>query len=227
MSKKIEYNLAFASGLKESFFVMVDPETFITPDDDKVAAPDWALLENNKCSHCPYQSSEKKYCPVAKNLSKASEAFKDHRSFEEITCFVTTDARFYGKKTDLQTALFSLFGLIMASSSCVHLNLFKPMARFHLPFSTSVETIVRALGMYLTSEYLKTLEDQNHKIDLQGLLDKYADIEKLNQGIIKRIRTLKGGDANKNAIVILDSFASLLPLQISSGLTEIKTIFAK
>jgi hypothetical protein len=225
MTKRFEYLIKPDEGESQSFNVDVDPESFVIQDDDSVEGPEWTKLEHNQCSHCPYNKNDKKYCPVAKNLSAASNAFKDYRSYAKVTVFVKTEERFYGKSTDLQTALFSLFGLLMASSNCPHLHVFKSMARFHLPFSTTIETNVRALGMYLLSEYLKSLEVPAHKIDLQALLDKYKDIEIVNRGIIERIRSLKGGDANKNAIVILDNFAAILPLEISSGLTDIKPLF--
>lgn len=69
------------------------------------------------------------------------------------------------------------------------------------------------------------MDTPNHKISLDGLLEKYSKIEGVNQGIITRIRSLKGGDATQNAIVVLDSFASILPMQISSGLSDIKSLF--
>ncbi len=224
-TKKFEYLIKFEDGRSQSFDVIVDANTLIIQDDDTVAGPDWALLERNQCEHCPYTPQQKKYCPVAKNLARASETFKDEKSFVKVQVFVKAEQRFYGKNTDLQTALFSLFGLIMASSSCSHLHLFKSMARYHLPFSTMEETNVRALGMYLLSRYVHSLENPQIKVDLSELPSKYEQIEKVNQGIIERIRSLKGGDANKNAIVVLDTFASFLPLEISSGLSEIIDIF--
>ena len=115
----------------------------------------------------------------------------------------------------------------MASSSCSHLHMFKPMARFHLPFSSLEETQVRSIGMYLISEYIKQLDNPDHKIDIAGLRDKYEMVSKVNQGIIKRVRALKGGDANKNAIIILDNFASFLPSEIASGFSEIKGYFTE
>lgn len=220
-----EYTINFEDNTSQSFKVKVNPASFIIEDKDDEPGPDWALLETNKCVHCPYQTGAKKFCPVAKNLAAASEAFKEQRSVTKVTVFVKSPERFYGKKTDLQTALFSLFGLIMASSDCPHLHIFKSMARFHLPFSTSDETIIRALGMYLLSEYLKQQDSPDHKISLDGLLEKYSHIEKVNQGIIKRIRSLKGGDANKNAIIVLDNFSALLPLEISTGLSEVREFF--
>lgn len=225
MLKKIEYLIKSEQLPDQSFFVEVDENSHLIPDDDSIDGPDWTLLKNNKCFHCPYMENDKKYCPVAKNLSSASEAFRENKSFQKVTVFVKTDERFYGKNTDLQTALFSLFGLIMASSNCPHLQMFKTMVKFHLPFSTVQETIVRALGMYLIGEYLQQQEHKDYKIDLDNLTKKYLNIAEVNRGIISRIRTLKGGDATKNAVIVLDNFASILPLEISSGLSEIKNLF--
>ena len=99
------------------------------------------------------------------------------------------------------------------------------MARFHLPFSSYEETVVRSLGTYLLGEYIKQQDDPQHAIGLEGLSAKYAQIALLNQGIIERIRALKGADATQNAVIVLDSFASLLPMEIDSGLAEIKQLF--
>lgn len=223
---KFQYTINFDDTNNKTFEINVDEKTFIIKDDDNVAAPEWTLLANNKCTHCPYNTDKVKYCPVAKNLSQAADTFGDKKSFTEVTVFVKTENRMYGKKTDLQTALFSLFGLLMATSNCPHLHIFKPMARFHLPFSTTEETTVRSLGMHLIHEYLLFQENENHKISLDNLTKKYEAVADVNRGIIQRIRSLKGGgDASKNAVIVLDNFASLLPLEISSGLSEIKNLF--
>lgn len=225
MQTTFQYTIKFDDKAEQSFVVELDSNTGLIVDNDQESADDWTLLEYHKCQHCPYSTDQKKYCPVAKNLSKASLAFKDERSYKKLTVFVKTNERMYGKKTDLQTALFSLFGLIMATSSCQHMQVFKSMARFHLPFSSMEETTTRVLGMHLISEYLKLQNDPAHKISLDGLVQKYENINLVNQGIIERIRSLKGGDANQNAIIVLDTFASILPMEIGSGLQEIKPLF--
>jgi len=226
MQKRFEYILHLAEGESQSFVLEVDPVSLVIRDDDSVPGPDWTLLEYEKCTHCPYNAGDKKYCPVAKNLAHAASSFREERSFKKLMAFVKSEERVYGKNTDLQTALFSLFGLIMASSSCSHLQMFKPMARYHLPFSSAEETAVRAIGMHLISEYLKSLEIPGHVVNLDGLLAKYEKVSLVNQGIIKRIRSLKGGDATQNALIALDGFASLLPIEISTGLNELKAHFS-
>jgi hypothetical protein len=226
MGQKTEYVVKFENGKSKTFAVDVDPKTLVIIDDNAVPGPEWTKLDFNKCENCPYSAADKPYCPVAKNLSNVVEFFKDDSSYEALTVFVTSEERTYGKRTDLQTALYSLFGLIMASSSCSHMHLFKTMARFHLPFSSVDETTIRMLGLYLIQEFLKQQQKPEHKIDLKELESGYQRIAVVNRGIIKRLRSIKGGDANKNALIILDNFASLLPQEFSSGLAEVKRIFS-
>lgn len=225
IKESFEYQLKFDDGSVKSYNVEINSKTFQVDDDDNISSSPWAELKFHKCENCPYDANKKKYCPVAKNLANVSAAFKEDRSYKKVTVFVKTENRMYGKSTDLQTALQSLFGLIMAASACPNLDVFKTMAHFHLPFSTTEETMIRALGMHLIEEYLLQQENPTHKISLDSLLKKYDQVVIVNRGILERIRSLSEGDANKNAITILDGFASLLPLEISSGLTEVRALY--
>lgn len=205
----------------------IDPRTMLAQDDPSYSPPDWTLLEFKKCKHCPYASGEKKYCPVAKNISRVAESFKGDLSYRKTTVIVKTDNRFYGKETDVQTSLQSLFGLAMATSDCHHMDVFKPMARYHLPFSTFDETVVRIIGKYLISQYLKLKKNEIEQVDvdLSDLIESYGKVSKVNQGIIQRIRSISKGDADKNAIVILDGFAALLPMELQTGLEHLSKVF--
>lgn len=219
--------MKFEDGKTKSYKVELDANSLSIVDDDAVPGPEWTELGFNRCENCPLALDKKKYCPVAKNLASVSEAFKEARSYNKVTAFVKSENRMYGKDTDLQTALQSLFGLIMASSACPHLDCFKTMAHFHLPFSSTEETITRAIGSHLTQEYILQMDNPDHKITLDGLNKDYTEVSTVNRGIIKRIRAISQGDANKNAIAILDSFAALLPMEISTGLTEVREIYAR
>ena len=95
---KFQYTINFDDTNNKTFEINVDEKTFIIKDDDNVAAPEWTLLANNKCTHCPYNTDKVKYCPVAKNLSQAADTFGDKKSFTEVTVFVKTENRMYGKK---------------------------------------------------------------------------------------------------------------------------------
>lgn len=80
--------------------------------------------------------------------------------------------------------------------------------------------------MHLIHEYLLFQENQNHKISLDNLSKKYEAVADVNRGIIQRIRYLRAVVMPaKMRVIVLDNFASLLPLEISSGLSEIKNLF--
>lgn len=226
MAEHYEYQMKFEDGKIQNFEISIDPKTRLIPHNDTDAAPDWTLLSFKKCPNCQYADNELKYCPVAKNLASASEAFKEYRSFVKLCAFVKTNERCYGKQTDLQTALFSLFGLLMAASDCNHLRMFRSMTRFHLPFSTVDETSFRIFGTYLLVEYLKSKEEPGYQISMERLTQQYAEINLVNQAMMERIRSLAEGDASKNAIIILDSFCTLLPMEVESGLNEVKALLA-
>lgn len=88
-----------------------------------------------------------------------------------------TTERTVSAETSAQQGLGSLLGLIMATSGCPHTVFFKPMARFHLPFSNESETIYRAVSMYLLSQYFTTREGAPIDAGLDGLRDIYDKIQ--------------------------------------------------
>ncbi len=186
----------------------------------------WAELENNKCSHCPLSSEEFKFCPAAQALGKVARKFAEVKSYDETKVAVVTADRTYLKDTSTQEGLQGIFGLIMATCECPYLKFLRPMARFHLPFATSTETMVRSLSYYLLKRYFeKTGDAKEVKIDLGLLTKKYEDVQIVNQHLVERIRSLGKGDADMNAIVILDSFAMLLNMQISGNFADLRPLF--
>ena len=228
-----DYQFRFSDETERRFVVSINSEKMTLVSNDQTPPPEWARLEHQKCNHCPYNTGDVEYCPVAKNIAKVAETFKSEVSHRPVTVFVRTENRFYGKMTDVQTGLQGLFGLVMATSECSHMDLFKPTARFHLPFSSFEETIVRIIGAHLIGEFLKKTEGQETNMDLSPLVDGYANVSIVNRGMISRIRSIgktaagNGGDAHKNGIIILDGFASLLPMELQTGLETLTRLFKK
>jgi hypothetical protein len=210
-SLQFEYAFKFEDGTEKSLALSLDAKTllFEAPATSQ-EPPAWAALDACKCPHCPYEAATRPFCPVAKNLAQAAEAFKEEKSFRKATVFVKAKERFYGRNTDLQVGLQSLFGLIMATSDCPHLEVFRPLARFHLPFSTLDETKMRVLGNYLIAQYRRQQKGERADWDAKDLHAAFQNVNLLNQHIIQRIRTISHGDAEQNAIIILDSFATIL-----------------
>ena len=120
---------------------------------------------------------------------------------------------------------FGVFGLVMATSACPYMDFLKPMARFHLPFSTAEETIVRSVSMYLLHQYFVAKRGGSPDLGLELLETHYEDIQKVNDGILERIKGVVQNDADLNALIILQGFADLLTMAISKDLSKIEPLF--
>lgn len=222
MGRKIKYVFKFEDESQLSFALEFD-DLMNLQDLSGETEKSWTSLEHNKCKNCPLDSSEHDVCPVANNLDEIVESTKNKLSYEKASVYVETEERTYYKKTDTQEGLLSLFGVIMATSGCPHLNWFKPLARYHLPFSTLDETMFRILSMNLVSEYFSGGEES--KIDFDKIKAHYAEVEKVNLDFIERIRSYCKGDADANAIAALDLFAKLFSFEMESNFESIKKYF--
>ncbi len=221
----VVYDFHFADQTSKSYSIEIDKDTISLILEKVANPPAWTNLENNKCVHCPLNASEFPQCPVALNLSGVVEAFSESISFSEAVVKVTTAERVYIKKVSLQEGIFSIFGLLMATSACPYMSFLKPLARFHLPFSSSEETIVRSVSMHLLRQYFVAKKGEAPDLTLQKLESSYKDIQKVNQGILGRIRGLNSGDADANGLTILQNFSQLLTMAISNDLSKIEPVF--
>ena len=209
------------------FKVDVDPKTLNVISDKNADYPDWTKLEYQQCGHCKLKKEDYPRCPVATNLHSLLTTFEKTKSIDVYLVTVESPERTYSRKTDIQNGLGSLFGLIMATSSCPTMNFLKPMARFHLPFSTIEETIFRALGSFLIRQYLRG-DIKKDEVNNQMTFN-YQMVNTVNQQLISRIQHLiskkSSGDADQNAIVILDTLAVLLTMELGSNVELISPMF--
>lgn len=188
--------------------------------------PSWAKLHVSKCAHCPLDEKLKPHCPIGVNLADLVEHFKDTASYARVSVTVTTEARQYRKEVPIQEGLFSIFELLMVTSGCPKMNFLRPLARFHLPFSTIEETIVRNVSIYLLGQYFLHKRGGTADLDLRGLKEKYDETGKVYLGLIDRIKTIiKSGDANQNTITTLDTFAKLLSMALKKDLEKYAHFF--
>jgi hypothetical protein len=219
------YRFNFEDGRKKEFHVHLDAKTghLIASPGEKAAA--WTALEHKKCSHCPLNAKDSPQCPIAANLSGVANDFKQEKSYHPVNVEVVSAQRTYTKTLPLQDALFGLFGLIMATSGCPYMSFLKPMARYHLPFSSIEETFVRTASFYLFKQYFTAKKGGTPDFALANFSQLYSNLNLVNRGIIARIRSIAKADADANSIVSLDAFASLLPLQIKTDFAEFAQIF--
>ena len=222
---EITYEFRFADGSVRKHEIRIDATTLELLGTDEPSPPPWTALEFRQCSNCPLKPDTHPRCPVAANLSSVAEKFKNAVSVERAEIHVHSVERSYYKETTMQHGLQSVFGLIMATSGCPHMNFLKPLAKFHLPFATYEETVVRALSMHLLRNYFLAQNGRVVSLDIKQLDNNYIEVAVVNRGIAERIRQLGGKDADKNAIVILDSFAKLLRMDMSDNRLELEAIF--
>ncbi len=223
---RITYEFRFKDGAKNIFNVELDPKTVIIIRPDNASEPEWTKLENHKCHCCTLDEKEHAYCPVALNIAELVEKFKDAFSFDNCIVRCTTNERTYLKKTSIQEGLFSIFGIIMATSDCPIMSFFKPMARFHLPFSTIQETVFRSTSIYLLRQYFEHKNGRTPDLDLEKLDEHYEKVQQVNNGILGRTSNVANKDADNNAIIILNALAQMLSVEIDDNLNSLEYLFS-
>ena len=221
--RQIAYKFDLDSGTSWEYQLQFDDLNCLTSLKNSVPRA-WTALEFHKCSHCPLSSQTHPHCPVAQNIDAIVEDSKAIISYTEVTVTVTTPERQYKKRCAVQQGLLSLFGLIMATSGCPHLDWLRPLARFHLPFASIEEALFRALSLQLTSEFFnnRRLGVEASKSELEKC---YAKVSTLNHCFIERIRSYCSGDADKNAIAALDIWVQAFNIYQEDNFEPIKKYF--
>ena len=223
----IVYDFFLNDGQKKTFAVRLDSETISLIRPASGLKPDWTKLEYEQCRNCPLDSASQPYCPVAVNIADIVVEFKDMLSTEECKVRCWTPERTYLKKTSITEGITSLFGIIMATSDCPILEFLKPMARFHLPFSTAEETTVRATSLFLLRLYFEAGKKSFPTNAINRFEGHYTQVKLVNEGLFKRISTVGNEDADKNAIVMLHSLSQLLCMETTYSLSSLEYLFPK
>lgn len=219
-----EYQFCFEDGRTIFENVEVAKDTLLSGINELITPPEWTRLEFQKCKGCKLKGST--HCPVALRLVEPLRKFNRYSSYTPVKVSVETQDRTYSKDTDLQDGLRSMFGLIMATSGCPSMAPFKPMARFHLPFSTIDETVYRVTSMYLLKKFFIFKTEGIIPFLMDELDALYETIQSVNIGIFERLRVVSEKDSALNAVNILDTFAALVPIYISSKLNLLEKVFS-
>lgn len=226
--REVTYHFQFPDGQRESLRVA---DAQAEQKDDGL--PSWTELGFHQCPNCPLSTASTKRCPMAVDLVPLVELFARLRSYEEVTVQVQSSERMVGKRTSVQVALRSLMGLLAAASACPRVDFLKPMAHFHLPFSSEEETIYRVASSYLLAQYLRKRKGEKSDPELDGLKAHYQKLQQVNQGMADRLRQIANGskvkmaDGTINALTLLDVFAQTVPLSIDATLEDLQPAFAQ
>jgi hypothetical protein len=222
---RFEYKFEFEHGPTTNFDVVLNAATLEIINTEDFPKPEWTKLKYSQCENCPL-SSGVEYCPIAVNLAKIVETFRNDVSFETTVVTVKTPERTFVKKTTLQKGLASIIGVLMTTSNCPVMDILRPMARFHLPFATTLETFFRSISTYLTGQFLLARNGNEPDWKLEKLLSYYKAINVVNKGMSMRLANASKQDANVNAVVILHSFGDGISYFIEQGLEEVEPMFS-
>ncbi len=224
-SLRFTYIFEFSDVPEIKYELIIDSGSLRLSNEKEGTPPAWTRLEYKRCACCTLEKDRHRFCPIALNLVDLIETFKDVSSYSDCKVTCVTAERAYSKNTSAMEGLTSIFGVIMATSDCPVMSFFRPMARFHLPFSTIEETMVRVTSFYMLQQFLKARAGlEADPSDLRPLEAQYKKVEQVNQGLLARIEGQARQDADKNAIVTLHSLAQFLSMEFDYNLDFLTNI---
>jgi len=181
------YSFTFKDGKTHNFSLDLSyPELKQVKPSGPGQSPDWTRLAFCRCENCTLDPKLHEFCPAAECLAEIIEKFKDVLSVEEVSVTAQLPERTISKTLPVQKALSSLIGLHLATSNCPILSRFSTLARFHLPFSNTEETVYRAVSNYLLAQYFIAKEGGVPDWELKGLREFYGEVEIVNKGAIRK-----------------------------------------
>lgn len=221
----IQYRFLVPGARSLQFSVDMDRQTLELIQSPLPEVPFWAALDYYRCPNCPLDGAKTPHCPLCIALVPVVDRFGGVLSCDVVDVEVDAGERRISQNTTVQRALGSLMGLIMAVSGCPLTAFFKPMARFHLPLATEVETMYRAFAMYRLAQYYTRMAGGDSDTGLEGLKRIYENIHQVNLSVAKRIRNATCTDSSINAVVVLDMFTKSVPYDIDDSMASIRDLF--
>lgn len=223
---KITYEFKLSGGIEKKFDIVLNKETLALIREKHDAMPDWARLEFKQCSNCPLNTTITPYCPIAANLSGIVREFGGVTGADKAMVLVRVKERSYFKTCSMLEGLSPLLGIIMTTSGCPIMEPLKPMVRYHLPFASLDETVFRMMSMFLMAQFIRSRSGKKPEWTLDGLSRIYEEVKKLNKDFGLRMRAAAKSDANIHALVKLNVFAVMMPIEAEKTLKEIKPSFS-
>ena len=184
--------------------------------------PEWTRLTHHQCAGCPLSAEQHPHCPAALDIAQIVARFRDIPSYKAVHVQAEMLDRTHSRHTDLQTALHSLLGLMMATSACPVLSRMKGPARLHMPFATVDETLFRMVGAYFIGQYHRARQGMEPDWTLRSLAGFYDQVQTVNRHLKMRLDTMAEGDAHLNAIVSLMGVAMLVSFSLDQNLENMQ-----
>ena len=222
---RITYSMRFADGGGVVFPLEFAAEDFTLVVPHRSHWPLWTSLDSHQCEHCPLTTAQSPRCPLAAAIVDVVEATDQLVSHDTVDVEVTLAARTVTKTGPAADGLRSLMGLIIATSGCPYTAFFKPMARFHLPFSDQDETLYRVASMYVLAQRLRREQGLDEDRGFDGMIDIYGNINLVNGYIVDRLQEAADKDSTRNAVTLLDVFSQMVPMRLEDALDELQPFF--
>lgn len=221
-SESITYHFFYNTPEHFQYGLTMDADTWrIRDPQDRPEPPAWTELNHHRCAHCTLD--DRPNCPLALQLNDFLHRFPKTDPGLKTVVRVVTNARIYEKRLSLDEGIRSLLGLIFASSDCPHLQFFKPMARFHLPFSTHEENLFRVFATFALYNVLSDKTGLIFKIsDLKTI---YNNLQTINHAMCERLQSIGDESSAEKAVLLLDALSKSMIESIESSFEEFKTYF--
>jgi hypothetical protein len=219
---RIRYRFDLPDGSKKHVDLNFSAADFRLSNPVPAEPPFWTELKFSQCANCPLNSAEHTHCPAALHMAPAVESLKALVSFDTVGVTVTQAERTVHAEIAAQQAMSSVLGLIMATSGCPWTDRLRPMARFHLPFASELETVYRSVCMFLLARELAAAGNTEGFAPLNAL---YENLHVVNRDMSRRLGAATRTDPARNAMALLDSYTTLLPAALESSLQELKPFF--
>jgi hypothetical protein len=220
--QRITYRFDLPDGSQKSLDFTFDPRDFRISNEPPAPPPFWTELKFNQCANCPLTAADHPHCPAALQMAWAIEPLKALVSFDTVGVTVIQPERTIHAETSVQQAMSSVLGLIMATSGCPWTDRLRPMARFHLPFASEIETVYRSVCMFLLARELTGAGSTGSFAELEEL---YENLHVVNRDMSRRLGAATRTDPARNAMALLDAYTTLLPAALECSLEELKPLF--
>ncbi|OQX24864.1 MAG: hypothetical protein BWK80_18630 [Desulfobacteraceae bacterium IS3] len=221
----IEYIFQLKTGSTLNY--LIDTNRQYGEETDRMSHRFWTKLDYNQCGNCLLSLKKYRCCPTAVDLEDIIEEFSSFLSHDQAQVSVKTPEREYSKVCDIQTGLQSLVGLVMATSACPTLSQLGALAKFHLPFATTEDTLFRSVGAYMIRQYFIFSDGGQPDFTLERLKALYNSLEDLNSAFTERIRIASRSDANLNALVQLGALSFMVHVSLEDQLRDFRNTFQK
>lgn len=219
----IDYFFNFDDGKQLHF--QVDLERQYAADTKLSQAPVWTKLTNNQCSNCPLSPNNFSHCPAALDLDKVMEKLQKIPAQTKLNIKVVTPEREYMKRVMLEEGVRALMGLIMATSACPVLGTYRTNARYHLPFASLEESVLRSASLYLMKQYFIAQEGGKPDWALKGFIQANEQLQLVNHAFWQRTMSAFQADSNCKALLSFFTLSSNMSASLPNQLNKMKRVF--